>query len=70
MSEYLLYMYVCMYVDTQTHTDTEQKNEVNALKTRLARLEATIDSLLIVDGCTQTMEQMPKKESVYINERY
>ena len=59
-----------MYVDTQTHTDTEQKNEVNALKTRLSRLEATIDSLLIVDGCTQTMEQMPKKKSVYINERY
>jgi hypothetical protein len=30
----------------------EQKNETNDLKTRLARLEATINSSLIVDGIT------------------
>jgi hypothetical protein len=30
----------------------EQKNEINDLKTRLARLEAIINSLLIVDGIT------------------
>ena len=30
----------------------EQKNEINDLKTRLARLEAIINSSLIVDGIT------------------
>ena len=30
----------------------EQKNEINDLKTRLARLEAIISSSLIVDGTT------------------
>ena len=30
----------------------EQKNEINDLKTRLARLEAIINSSLIVDGTT------------------
>ena len=30
----------------------EQKNEINGLKTRLARLEAIINSSLIVDGIT------------------
>ena len=30
----------------------EQKNEINDLKTRLARLEAIINSSLIVDGNT------------------
>jgi hypothetical protein len=31
----------------------EQKNEINDLKTRLARLEAIINSWLIVDGTAE-----------------
>ena len=31
----------------------QQKNEINDLKTRLARLEAIINSSLIVDGITK-----------------
>jgi hypothetical protein len=33
----------------------EQKNEINDLKTRLARLEAIINSSLIVDGTTNNV---------------
>jgi len=47
----------------------EQKNEINDLKTQLARLEAMSNSSLIVDGITNK-KQMPKKKSVYNKEGY
>jgi hypothetical protein len=40
----------------------EQKNEINDLKTRLARLEAIIDSSLIVDGTTSNGTCMSYEE--------
>jgi hypothetical protein len=44
-------------------------HEINDLKTRLARLEAIINSSLTVDGITYT-EKMPRKKNVYNKERY
>jgi hypothetical protein len=47
-------MYVCMYIYIYIHKIImEEKNEINDLKTRLARLEAKINSSLIVDGITK-----------------
>jgi DNA polymerase IIIc chi subunit len=43
----------------------EQKNEINDLKTRLAKLEAIINSSLIVDGITNKEEILK-----YRRERY
>ncbi len=45
----------------------EQKNEINDLKTRLARSEAIINSSLIVDEITNNGTDAQKE---YIKERY
>jgi hypothetical protein len=42
----------------------EQKNEINDLKTRLARLEAIINSSLIVDGITNKGTDAQKEECI------
>ena len=42
----------------------EQKNEINDLKTRLARLEAIIDSSLLVDGTTNNRADALKEECI------
>ncbi len=42
----------------------EQKNETNDLRTRLARLEAIIDSSLIVDGTTNNRTDAFKEECI------
>jgi hypothetical protein len=41
-----------------------QKNEVNDLKTRLAKLEAIINSSLIVDGITNTETDAWKEKRI------
>ena len=51
-----IYIDVCMYVYIYIYIHKiimEEKNEINDLKTRLARLEAKINSSLIVDGITK-----------------
>ena len=42
----------------------EQKNEINDLKTRLARLEAIINSSLTVDGITNNRKEAQKEECI------
>ena len=41
----------------------EHKNEINDLTTRLARLQAKINSSLIVNGTTSNGTEMPKKDA-------
>jgi|LakMenEpi03Aug12_release.lakeMendotaPanAssembly.Ray.scaffolds.fasta_scaffold3375049_2 hypothetical protein len=42
----------------------EQKNKINDLETRLARLEAIINSWLLIDGITNNGADAQKKKRV------